>query len=144
VNLRVVLDTNIVVSALLFTSGRLAWVRHAWQQGALNPLVCRQTVAELLRVLAYPEFKLSPPECEDVLAEFLPYTESVTPPARWPDLPQCRDPKDQMFLALAHVTNADALVSGDADLLLMQGQTAFPVLSAQGLAEWLDPAYNAS
>jgi len=144
VSLRVVLDTNIVFSALMFTSGRLTWVRHAWQQGALSPLVCRQTVAELLRVLGYPKFKLTPSEREDLLAEFLPYTESVPLPARWPDLPRCRDPKDQMFLALAHTAHADALVSGDADLLSMQGQTTFPILSAQGLETLLNPAYNAS
>lgn len=47
---RVVLDTNIVLSALLFTSGRLAWIRHAWQGRQLQPLVCRETVNELLLV----------------------------------------------------------------------------------------------
>jgi len=142
-----VLDTNIVFSALLFTSGRLAWIRHAWQQGTLKPLVCAQTVAELLRVLGYPKFKLTPPEREDLLADFLPYTESVSLPASEPDLPRCRDPKEQMFLVLAHAAIADALVSGDGDLLSMQGQTAFPILSAQGLEALLNPTnppYNAS
>ncbi|MFP7864029.1 putative toxin-antitoxin system toxin component, PIN family [Pseudomonas aeruginosa] len=56
---RVVLDTNIVLSALIFNAGRLAWIRHAWQQQQLQPLVCRETASELLRVLAYPKFKLS-------------------------------------------------------------------------------------
>ncbi|MFT4102498.1 MAG: PIN domain-containing protein [Burkholderiaceae bacterium] len=41
---RVVLDTNVVLSALLFTAGRLAWVRHAWQRQQLRPVVCRETV----------------------------------------------------------------------------------------------------
>jgi len=50
---RVVLDTNIVLSALLFNAGRLAWVRHAWQRQRVQPLVCRATVNELMRVLAY-------------------------------------------------------------------------------------------
>ena len=56
---RVVLDTNVVVSALLFTSGRLAWVRRAWQHQRLRPLVCRETANELLRVLTYPKFRLT-------------------------------------------------------------------------------------
>jgi len=136
VSLRVVLDTNIVFSALLFTSGRLAWIRRAWQQGTLTPLVCRQTMAELLRVLAYPKFKLSTSEREDLLAEFLPHAQSVPLPSRWPDLPQCRDPKDQMFLVLAHTADA-VLVSGDGDVLSMKGQVRFPILSAQELAALL-------
>jgi uncharacterized protein len=57
--LRVVLDTNIVLSALLFKSGRLAWLLPAWQEYRVVPLVCRDTLDELLRVLDYPKFRLS-------------------------------------------------------------------------------------
>ncbi|MFT4103875.1 MAG: putative toxin-antitoxin system toxin component, PIN family [Burkholderiaceae bacterium] len=39
----------------------------------------------------------------------------------------CRDEKDQVFLVLAHVTKANALVTGDADILTMR--EAFPVMS---------------
>jgi predicted nucleic acid-binding protein len=53
---RVVLDTNTVLSALLFVNGRLVPLRAAWQSGELTPLLCAQTVEELLRVLAYPKF----------------------------------------------------------------------------------------
>lgn len=69
---RVVLDPNVVLSALLFASGCLAWLRRAWQHGRMQPLVCRETAAELLRVLAYPKFKLSRPEQEQLLADLLP------------------------------------------------------------------------
>jgi len=140
VSFRVVLDTNVVLSALLFTSGRLAWIRHAWQRRILKPLVCKQTVAELLRILAYPKFKLSAPEREELLADFLPYTESVDVPTCRPVLPECRDPKDQIFVVLAHTANADALVSGDDDLLSMHGQVMFPIISAQELAALVNPA----
>jgi len=70
-NLRVVLDTNVVVSALLFDAGRLAWLRHAWQQRRLHPLVCQETIAELRRVLAYPKFKLTPTEQQIIVGRFL-------------------------------------------------------------------------
>jgi len=136
VSLRVVLDTNIVLSALLFTNGRLAFIRHAWQQGRLTPLVCRQTVEELLRVLAYPKFKLTAAEREDLLADFLPHTQNASLPACAPQLPQCRDAKDQVFLVLAHAANA-ALVSGDGDVLALKGEVTFPILSAQELAALL-------
>ncbi len=130
-NQRVVLDTNIVLSATLFSSGRVAWIRHAWQRGTLIPLVCKPTVEELLRVLAYPRFRLSPDEREELMAEFLPWAESVTLPERWPALPVCRDEKDQVFLVLAHHAGAQALVTGDADLLAMQGETGFPIVTAE-------------
>jgi len=123
---RVVLDTNVVISALLFTTGRLAWVRHAWQHGQMRPLVCRQTVDELLRVLAYPKFKLTEQERQDLLEDFLSHAEIVELPQSWPVLPICRDVKDQVFLVLAHVGHAQALLTGDDDILTMND--AFPGL----------------
>jgi putative PIN family toxin of toxin-antitoxin system len=121
---RVVLDTNIVLSALLFSAGRLAWVRRAWQHRRIRPLVCRETVNELLRVLAYPRFRLSSQEQQDLLGDFLPYTEAVTLPTPWPLLPACRDDKDQVFLVLLQAGQADALISGDTDILTLRD--AFP------------------
>lgn len=118
---RLVLDTNVVLSALLFGTGRLAWMRHAWQNGQMAPLVCKETASELLRVLAYPKFRLSAQEREALLADFLPYAEAVELPSPWPTLPTCRDAKDQVFLVLAHVARADGLVTGDADLLALHG-----------------------
>ena len=75
-SLRVVLDTNVLVSALLFSTGRLAWLREAWQQGAVVPLLGRETAEELLRVLRYPKFRLSRQEREELLADLLPYCET--------------------------------------------------------------------
>ena len=77
---RVVLDTNIVLSALVFNAGRLVWIRQAWQRHEIRPLVCRATVNELLRVLAYPRFRLTATEQKDLLADFLPYAEVVACP----------------------------------------------------------------
>lgn len=121
---RLVLDTNTVLSALLFTGGRLVWLRHAWQAGRFVPLVSRATAEELIRVLAYPKFKLTADEREDLLADYLPYCEAVEAkslPARY----VCRDAADKPFLALALAAKADALVSGDADLQVLAAR--FPV-----------------
>lgn len=130
---RVVLDTNIVLSALVFDRGHLAWLRRAWQQGDMTPLVCRETTAELLRVLAYPKFHLSLTEREALLADFLPHAEVAALPSPWPALAPCRDPKDQVFLVLTHVAAADALVTGDADLLALRDTFPHPIRTAQ---EW--------
>ncbi|MBO9333149.1 putative toxin-antitoxin system toxin component, PIN family [Achromobacter pulmonis] len=124
--IRVVLDTNVVLSALLFTSGRLAWVRRAWQHGNLRPLVCKETASELLRVLAYPKFKLTAEDQQDLVEDFLPYADVVELPQPWPSLPICRDEDDQVFLVLAYVGQAKALITGDGDLLAMRDE--FPSL----------------
>ncbi|HZR36317.1 MAG TPA: putative toxin-antitoxin system toxin component, PIN family [Nevskia sp.] len=131
---RVVLDTNIVLSALLFRAGRVAWIRRAWQHQQLRPLASQDTVRELVRVLAYPKFKLSAEEQKDLLGDFLPYAEVVALSAPWPHLPDCRDEKDKMFLALAYVGDADALVTGDADLLVLRDRFPKPIWTADELA----------
>jgi putative PIN family toxin of toxin-antitoxin system len=117
---RIVLDTNIILSALVFSHGRLAWLRHRWQARQIQPLVCKETVSELLRVLSYPKFNLDAEEQQELLADFLPYVEVIKLPKKWPKLPACRDEKDQMFLVLAHIGKAETLVTGDADLLAMR------------------------
>ena len=57
---RVVLDTHVVLSALLFGGGPAGRVRAGWQEGRFVPLVSTATAQELVRVLAYPKFRLSP------------------------------------------------------------------------------------
>jgi len=113
---RVVLDTNVLLSALLFPSGALTALRHEWQAGAIAPLMSRETVAELVRVLAYPKFKLTAEDREDLLADIIPWCEMATVPDTIPT-PACRDPHDVKFLTLALAAKADALVTGDKDLL---------------------------
>lgn len=115
--LRVVFDTNTVVSALLFANGRLAWLRAHWQSGSAVPLASRETVGELTRVLNYSKFQLSTEDRHELLAEYLPFCEIVEPDSAL-DI-QCRDPADQKFLDLAKSGKADLLVTGDADLLVL-------------------------
>jgi uncharacterized protein len=119
----VVFDTNVVLSALLFPSGRLAWLRAHWREGVAVPLVSPATTRELTRVLNYSKFRLSEQYRVEALALYLPYCESLDPLSRCPIW--CRDPKDQPFLDLAESGNADILVSGDSDLLVLAGQTQF-------------------
>lgn len=126
----VVIDTNLVLSALVFGGGRLSALRTAWQSGRCVPLVSTSTAAELLRVLAYPKFKLSAADREELLADYLPYCRSVRIPARLPKLPVCRDANDQMFIELAAVGKADFLVTGDKDLLVLASQFGKPIVGA--------------
>ena len=119
---RVVLDTNVVLSALVFGGGAAGRVRRAWQQGVLLPLASSVTVQELVRVLAYPKFRLSQPDQDELLADYLPYTETVRIPQPPPKVPACRDVLDEPFMHLSVVGKAQVLVSGDRDLLAIAAE----------------------
>jgi uncharacterized protein len=127
---RVVLDTNLVLSALVFTQGRLSGLRRLWQDGRCMPLVSKATTAELIRVLAYPKFKLDNEEQQELLADYLPWCSAVRIPYPPPITPDCRDAYDQPFLQLALAGKADYLVTGDQDLLTLDGQLVCPIVSA--------------
>ena len=130
---RVVLDTSVVVSALLFEAGQLAWLRRAWREERIKPLVSKPTVTELLRVLAYPKFRLSPDEQGILQADYLPFCVSVTATVPMNSVPRCRDPFDRPFLSLALAGKADFLVSGDEDLLVLASRFAVPIVKPAAL-----------
>ncbi len=133
--MRAVFDTNVVLSALIF-GGRLLWLRQAWARGAVTPIVCRETVSELLRVLAYPKFRLDAADRDALLAEYLPYAATAHLPVVLTELPlACRDRDDAVFLHLARVSEAAFLVSGDADPVL---SAVFPVISPAALRQTLE------
>lgn len=135
---RVVLDTNCVVSALLFSKQKMAWLRHSWQSGEIVPLVNKDTVSELLRVFTYPKFRLEKAEQALLLADFLPYAETLPKHDAPLNLPMIRDPADQMFLALAVVGKADALVTGDSDLLVIKHSfKTLPIMTPGEFEQWL-------
>jgi putative PIN family toxin of toxin-antitoxin system len=119
----VVFDTNVVVSALVFPAGRLAWLRAQWREGRALPLISSVTARELMRVLGYSKFRLSEQFQMEALALYLPYCESLDQVDRCPIV--CRDAKDQPLLDLAQSGKADLLVTGDEVLLVLAGQTEF-------------------
>ena len=125
--MRAVFDTNVVVSALVF-GGRLRWLRQAWASGGAVPIVCSETINELLRVLAYPKFQLDAEERDALLADYLPFAEVARLPEPLPELPvACRDRDDIVFLHLTVASHADCLVSGDADSGVLASE--YPVVT---------------
>ena len=122
---------------MIFSRGRFAWLREAWQSGRCVPPASRDTVGELLRVLNYPKFKLARNEQEALLAEFLPYVETVGSEMPPDGLPDIRDPDDVVFLALAVAAEAGALVSGDVDLHAVKADFPIPILTVAEFSEWL-------
>jgi len=127
--LRAVVDTNVVVSALLFARGRVSWLRTALRSGKVVPVVSRATIQELVRVLKYPKFALSREDREELLADFLPFAEICPEPVPSLRYVECRDPDDKVFLELAIASGADVVVTGDADLLTLAGSAGVPILT---------------
>ncbi|WP_250124465.1 putative toxin-antitoxin system toxin component, PIN family [Chroococcidiopsis sp. CCMEE 29] len=135
--LQVVIDTNLVVSALVF-GGNIAKLRFAWQEERFIPLVSKATITELIRVLAYPKFKLTKAEQEDLLADYLPFCGTVVMPDSLPLIPECRDPFDKPFLVLALVGQADYLVTGDRDLLCIADSFSCPIVIVEKFLAAID------
>lgn len=114
-NNRIVIDTNVIVSALVFsTSIPMQAFTLAKTKGIL--LISVESLSELTDVLSRQKFDryLSREIREDFLAslstetEIIEITEKIT---------ICRDPKDDKFLEVAISGNATYLVTGDKDLL---------------------------
>ncbi len=122
-------DTNVVVSALLL-GGRLGWLPAAWASRRLAPVVCRETVIELLRVMDKPKFRLDRTDRDAILADYLQSAETFTLPVSLATLPAaCRDRDDDVFIHLAIAAGADALVTGDNDLLALRGTIPVRILT---------------
>lgn len=134
---RAVLDTNVLVSALIFRGGVTATLRQGWQNNAFQPLVSQPTAKELIQVLAYPKFKLTPADQEELLADYLPFCLAIQLPTELPSIPECRDPFDRPFLHLALVGQADYLVTGDRDLLSLRDHFACPIVRVEEFFEML-------
>ena len=133
--IRAVLDTNVVVSALLF-SGPPSRLISAWQSGRLPLVVSAPILDEYIRVLAYPKFKLTNTEIRGLLEEeLIPFMETVTAvPTNIPDL---RDPDDAKFITCAVAAGVRWLVSGDDDLLSLHHVESVDILSVTAFLQQL-------
>ena len=132
---RVVIDTNVVVSALAFRHGQLAWLRAAWAAGVLVPVVSGETLAELLQVLAYPKFGLDADQRKLAVTQYMEHAETVKTPRTRARLPTCRDPDDEKFLRLGYAAKADAIVTGDRDLLVLADESKIAIIPPAELAQ---------
>jgi putative PIN family toxin of toxin-antitoxin system len=128
---KVVFDTNILVSALLFKGG-LAGLVDLWKRGRLIPVLSRETFQEFKAVLEYPKFSLTHQEIKVIIEEeVLPYFEVVEITDTVKGI--CRDADDDKFIACAVSAAADFIVSGDKDLLDMGQYKSVRIISASVL-----------
>jgi putative PIN family toxin of toxin-antitoxin system len=113
----IVVDTNIVVSALLF-GGPPGDLAKLWQVGKLDPIFSKDILDEYLKVLAYPKFSLSEKEIEFLLKqEILPYFRVVETSETQSKIIITADPDDDKFIICALADKCDLIISGDKHLL---------------------------
>ncbi|MDQ3553942.1 MAG: putative toxin-antitoxin system toxin component, PIN family [Chloroflexota bacterium] len=134
--MRAVVDTNVLISALLSRTGSPARTVLAWQQGVFELIVSPLLLAELKRALAYPKLRRRIPAAEaDRVIEWLGRTATVVPdPASRPPVHSV-DPADDYLIALA-ATKRAVLVTGDIHLLSLRDQ--LPIHSPASFLALLD------
>lgn len=114
--MRVVLDTNVLVSALLAKGGTMETVWTTWRSGRFDVLACEELFVEVREVLERPKLRrLLTRRGVDSLLDAL-RTTGVAVALREP-YPSAPDPDDDFVLALVRDGAADALVTGDAALI---------------------------
>lgn len=123
--MRIVVDTNVLVSAVLKETSLPALAVYLIEQrGCL--LKSSATEQELLQVIARPRLApLIAPRFLKWLSKLLAGAETVTITEQ---IAACRDPKDDKFLELAVNGRADLIVSGDNDLLVLNPFREIPIV----------------
>jgi len=131
--IRAVVDTNALVSALLF-GGEPGKLVSLWQRGRIVPLVSKDVLLEYVRVLGYPKFALDAEDIKGLIEEHvLPFAEMVVV-ERAPAV-VLEDPADDKFLALALVGGAGFLISGDRHLLALKRYRGVEILTPRQFLE---------
>ncbi len=115
--MRVVLDTNILVSALMAQSGPPARIYRAWQEGYFTLLTCSEQLDELRATLRKPAIRerIRPYNAGRLVNELRGLAEEV---GALPRVQRSPDPTDDFLLALSEAGKADYLVTGDKGGLL--------------------------
>ena len=123
--MRVVLDTNVLVSAFVFPGGPPEAVYRRALSGELTIVVSRPLLAELGRVLV-DKFDWSPTYAEEVVAQLIRIGELVDPREAVDDIVD--DPDDNRVLEAGAEGDADLIVSGDRHLLALGSWRHIPIV----------------
>jgi putative PIN family toxin of toxin-antitoxin system len=125
---RAVLDTNVLVSALISPGGPSAALLLELRTGTFELVVSPNLLAELGEVLARPKFRQYVTEAEAAAyVELIKHESSTYEDPRPAGEPLSVDPDDEYLLDLARAAAVDALVSGDSHLLDLRG--VLPVMT---------------
>ncbi len=124
--LRVVLDTNVLVSGLAYPESVPGRILSAWQQGGLDVVLSRHILDEMVRVLPrLSRIKLNSTGIRDLADSFM-FLADIVEPTTEPNK-ALRDSSDQAVLGTLRAAQADYLITGDKDLLALAGQ--YPIVT---------------
>ncbi len=114
---KVILDTNLWMSFLI--SKRLDFLDDLLLEGKIKLIFSKELIEEFLTVAKRPKFKkyFSDDNISDLLRLFDKYGKLIEVSTK---MEECRDFKDNFLLNLAFDGNADYLITGDADLLVIK------------------------
>ncbi len=128
--MRVVLDTNIVVSRYIAPRGVVADALRLWEQRRFDVVVSPAILSEYERVLREPDLRslhqMSEDEIARVISGFRAFSIQVDPITRFAAV--CNDPDDDKFLECAVAGNANVIVSGDRNLLALGSYQGIHIL----------------
>ena len=128
--MRVVLDTNVVASALLWGGTPERLIQAADEEG-LELFTSEALIAELAGILERPKFAAKLAELNSSPAELVARYREIAEIVEAATIqePQLRDPDDAAVLSCALAAQAEAIVSGDADLHALGTYQAIPILT---------------
>jgi len=132
--MRAVLDTNILVSALISPTGHPAAIYDAWEDGKFTLLTCAEHLEELRATLQKPRVAelISPHKAGRLVNQVRKLAEDIGP---LPRVKRSPDPTDDFLLALSEAGKADYLVTGDeSGLLSLDRHQATRIVSASDFA----------
>ena len=132
--MKVVLDANIFVSALLRGGNPQAVTQRA-ANGLDTLFITDDIVNEIESVLGRPQFLLGKNEAQRRIRAIEGYGKKVTVARQSQITDGCRDPKDNKYLECAVAAGADCIISGDKDLLVLKEYNGIRILTAK---EYLD------
>jgi uncharacterized protein len=137
--MRLILDTNILLSALLSPLGATAKLLDAWERKRFTLVACDTLIAELREVAGRPFFRarLRPSVAELLAAglrDFSLFCRELPSGAIAPD------PKDSYLLALAEASHADFLVTGDKDFLSLKQHKSTRIVTPAAMIDLLKEA----
>jgi len=127
--MKVVLDTNVLVSALLKRDSIPGQLLQAVWDGNLDLVLSEPLLAELREVLNYPKIRkrlVANAIDSELFLELLPFF-TIQVDLSAVKVPRPRDAADEIVLATLVAGQTEWLVSGDEDLLILADQ--FPILS---------------
>ncbi len=137
--MRAVVDTNVLVRSVIRPQGTVGPVLLRLRHGEYTLLYARSLLEELIDVLNRPRIRqkygLSGQDIQTILGLILLRGEEVTPVEC---ITACRDPKDDKFLEVAVAGRADAIVSGDQDLLVLHPYEGIPIIPPRLFLRMLD------